>query len=107
MNKPPLTEDRKAALLQWNAVHTIINSLEQRLSLANKALSEAQARLKLVDKSEIDALYERNQYLTELCEEQCLTIEALLMGCTEKGLHGSTAVLTYIARLENELRNKS
>lgn len=70
MEKTPLHEDRKAALLQWNAVHTIINSLEQRLSFANRALSEAQANLKLVDKAEIDALYERIEQLTELLENK-------------------------------------
>lgn len=103
MEKMPLHEDRKAALLQWNAVHTIINSLEQRLLFANRALSEAQATLKLVDKSEVDALYERNALLTNMLEDQRLTIEALLLKGSEKGF---TAVLTYIAHLENELINK-
>lgn len=46
-----------------------------------------------------------NLRLNELCVEQLQTIEALLMGCKEYGLDGSTAVLTYIARLEDELRN--
>lgn len=45
-----------------------------------------------------------NQRLTNLIEEQRLTIEALLMGCKDHGLEGSTAVLRYIARLEDELK---
>lgn len=53
----------------------------------------------------ISHLYNENKRLTDLCEEQHLTIEALLMGCKEHRLEGSTAVLTYIARLEDELRN--
>lgn len=70
MKKTPLSEDRKAALLQWNAVHTIINSLEQRLSFSNRALSEAQAQIRLVDRSEINALYERIEQLTDLLENK-------------------------------------
>jgi len=104
VKKTPLHEDRQAALIQWNAAHTLINSLEQRLSLSQKILSEAQDKLNLVDRIEIDALYERNQFLTDVCEEQQRTIESLLIGCREHGLEGSTAVLTYIARLEEQLK---
>lgn len=104
MKKTPLHEDRQAALTQWNAAHTLINSLEQRLSLAQRALTEEKDKLKLVDRSEIDALYERNQWLTDMLEEQRLTIEALMIGCREYGLEGSTAVLTYIAKLEAQLK---
>lgn len=70
MNKPILSEDRSCAIIQWNAAFTLINSLEKRLALTNKALSEAQDKLKLVDKSEIDALYERIEQLTELLENK-------------------------------------
>lgn len=73
MKKTPLHEDRQAALIQWNAAHTLINSLEQRLSSTQKALSEAEDKLKLVDRSEIDALYERNQWLTDMLDEQRLS----------------------------------
>lgn len=107
MKKTPLYEDRKAAVIQWNAAQALINSLEQRLSLTQKALSESQDKLKLVDRSEIDALYERNEWLTGMLEEQRLTIEALMIGCREHGLEGSTAVLTYIARLEEQLKNSN
>jgi len=69
MKKPPLHEDRQAALVQWNAAHTLINPLEKRLSLSQKALYEAQDKLRLVDRSEIDALYERIEQLTEMVED--------------------------------------
>ncbi len=49
--KTPLHEDRQAALVQWNAAHTLINSLEKRLSLSQKALSETQD--KLIERTEI------------------------------------------------------
>lgn len=70
MKKPILSEDRACAIIQWNAAFTLINSLEQRLAFTSRALSEAQAQLKLTDRSEIDSLYGRIEQLTELLENK-------------------------------------
>lgn len=70
MKKPRLSEDRSCAIIQWNAAYTLINSLEQRLAITSNALAEARAQLKLVDRSEIDSLYERIEQLTELLENK-------------------------------------
>lgn len=103
MKKTPLQEDRMSAMIQWNAAHTLIDSLERRLAISQDELTACRKELLLVDRKEIDSLYERNEWLTNMLEEQRRTIEALLMGCNEKGLDGSTAVLTYIAKLETML----
>lgn len=43
MKKTALNEDRAAAIVQWNAMHTLVNSLEQRLSITQDALDKAEA----------------------------------------------------------------
>ena len=100
---PELNEDRKIALKQWRALYQLCCSQEKRLISHAKKIKQLEKQLAKTSKSEIDALYATNERLTDLLEEQRLTIEALLMGCKERGIEGSTAVLTYIARLEDEL----
>lgn len=68
MKKTALHEDRVAAIVQWNAMFTLVNSLERRLSITQDVLDKAEAALRLVDRAEIDALYEENERLTNLLE---------------------------------------
>lgn len=69
MKKTALHEDRAAAIVQWNAMHRLVNSLEQRLLIAQSVLHSTQLILELVDnRTEIDALYKENQRLTNLLE---------------------------------------
>lgn len=49
-------------------MYTLVNSLERRLSITQDALYKAEALLRLVDRTEIDALYEENQRLTDVIE---------------------------------------
>ncbi len=68
MKKTALHEDRAAAIVQWNAMYTLVNSLERRLSITQDKLYQAKLVLELVDRTEIDALYEENQRLTNILE---------------------------------------
>lgn len=69
MKKTALSEVRSLSLVQWNAIHTICNSQEQQMSIYRQRIKELEDKLSLVDQSEIEALYERNQQLTNMIEE--------------------------------------
>ena len=52
---------------------------------------------------EIAVLREKLASNDNVLQEQLRTIEALTMGMDKYGLHGTTPVIVFIARLENEL----
>lgn len=69
MEIPKLHEDRKMAEKQWRAIHTLIWCKEQENSHLRKRVEQLEKELKMVDKSEIDALYSENERLTNLLED--------------------------------------
>ena len=72
-----------------------------------KEVRDLEYKVDRLNKTELEVLKSRNEFLERVVIDQKLTIEALLMGCDEIGLHGSTEVLTYIARLEAKLRDNA
>ena len=68
MKLPDLHEDRQYAEKQWRAAHSLIHSQEQQLSHYRKRVQELEKELKLVDKTEIDALYLTIERLTDELE---------------------------------------
>lgn len=70
MKIPELHEDRQLALKQWRAAHTLIWCKEQENSHLRKRIAELEKELKMVDKSEMDALYSENERLTNLLESK-------------------------------------
>lgn len=70
MKLPDLSEDREAAKRQWRAARTLIYSQEKQISHYRKRVQELEKALSLVDKTEIDALYETIERLTNELEEK-------------------------------------
>ena len=72
-----------------------------------KEARDLEHKVDRLNKTELEVLKSRNEFLEMVVIDQKLTIEALLMGCDGIGLHGSTDVLTYIARLEAKIAENS
>lgn len=70
MKLPHLSEDREAAKKQWRAARTLIYSQEKQISHYRKRVQELEKALSLVDKTEINALYETIERLTNELEEK-------------------------------------
>lgn len=70
MKLPDLSEDREAAKRQWRAARSLIYSQEKQISHYRKRVQELEKALSLVDKTEIDALYETIERLTNELENK-------------------------------------
>lgn len=70
MNLPDLSEDRESAKRQWSAAKSLIYSQEKQISHYRKRVQELEKQLSLVDKTEINALYEIIEILTNGVEKK-------------------------------------
>lgn len=71
MKLPNLSDDMNTAKKQWRAARTLIYSQEKQISHYRKRVQELEKALSLVDKTEIDALYETIERLTNELEGKC------------------------------------
>ena len=71
MKLPDLSENPEAAKKQWSAARSLIYSQEKQLSHYRKRVQELEKELSLVSKTEIDALYETIERLTNQLEKEC------------------------------------
>jgi polyhydroxyalkanoate synthesis regulator phasin len=71
MKLPDLSDNPEAAKKQWRAARSLIYSQEKQISHYRRRVQELEKELSLVDKTEIDALYETIEKLTSQLEKEC------------------------------------